>query len=117
LILLSVKAVFSWIGPDKDIPAPDVNTNPQIMAWMVDEYIKKSKINLPAGKAGSQKSKVRLLGTFTGKPEELWGLKGRREATGYGGAVILKALSKKLNLNPQKTTIAIQGFGNVGYYF
>jgi glutamate dehydrogenase/leucine dehydrogenase len=98
-----VRKVFSWIGPDKDIPAPDVNTNPQIMAWMVDEYSKKAGKFSPAA--------------FTGKPENLWGLEGRREATGYGGVVILKELAKRLNFIPKKTTLAIQGFGNVGYYF
>jgi glutamate dehydrogenase/leucine dehydrogenase len=105
-----VDKIFKYIGPDKDIPAPDINTNPQIMAWMVDEYINKLKVK-------SQKLKVKLLGTFTGKPHDLWGLKGRGEATGYGGAVVLRELAKKLRFNPQKTTIAIQGFGNVGYYF
>ena len=105
-----VQKVFSYIGPDKDIPAPDVNTNPRIMALMVDEYVKKSKVKSP-------KLKVGLLGAFTGKPHDLWGLDGRGEATGYGGVVILKELSKRLNFNPQKTTLAIQGFGNVGYYF
>ncbi len=98
-----VQKVFSWIGPDKDVPAPDVNTNPQIMAWMVDEFSKKAGKFSPA--------------SFTGKPLDLWGLEGRGEATGYGGVVILKELSKKLNLKPKKTTVAIQGFGNVGYYF
>lgn len=105
-----VQKVFSYIGPDKDIPAPDVNTNPQIMAWMIDEYVKKSKVKSP-------KLKVGLLGTFTGKPHDLWGLDGRGEATGYGGVIVLKELSKRLNFNPKKTTLAIQGFGNVGYYF
>jgi len=98
-----VKQVFSWIGYDKDVPAPDVNTNPKIMGWMVDEY---SKI---AGKEVS--------GAFTGKPEELGGLSGRKEATGYGGVVILKKLQEKINFDPSKTTLAIQGFGNVGYNF
>jgi len=108
-----VKKIFSWIGPEKDIPAPDINTNSQIMAWMVDEYIKKYKRQ----NIKYKKSEIELLGAFTGKPVNLWGLEGREEATGYGGAVILKALSKKLNLNPKNTTLAIQGFGNVGYYF
>ena len=108
-----VDKVFKYIGTEKDIPAPDVNTNPQIMAWMVDEYIKKFQ-----PKAGPPRAeKIKLLGTFTGKPQDLWGLKGRGEATGYGGVVILKELSKKLGLVPKNTTIAIQGFGNVGYYF
>ena len=105
-----VQKIFPYIGPDKDIPAPDVNTNPQVMAWMVDEYVKKSR-------AKGRAAKVKLPGAFTGKPHDLWGLDGRGEATGYGGVVVLKELSKKLNLNPQKTTLAIQGFGNVGYYF
>jgi len=101
-----VKKVFHWIGPDKDIPAPDINTNPQIMSWMINEYIKKHK-----------KPKIELFGAFTGKPLNLWGLKGRTEATGYGGSVILKELSKKLKIKPKETTLAIQGFGNVGYSF
>ena len=94
---------FPWMGPNKDIPAPDVNTNPQIMAWMVDEHSKKAGKFSPAA--------------FTGKPLDIWGLEGREEATGYGGVVILKELVKKLNFNPKKTTLTIQGFGNVGYYF
>jgi len=98
-----VKGLFQFIGPDIDIPAPDINTNPQIMAWMVDEYSKLKGEFCP--------------GVFTGKPENLWGLKGRNEATGYGGSVILKKLSQTFDLNPHKTTVAIQGFGNVGYYF
>ena len=98
-----VRMFFSIIGPDKDIPAPDVNTNPQIMAWMVDEY---SHLN---GKF--------TPGAFTGKPEELWGLKGRNEATGYGGVVMLEKLREVMKLEPSKTTIALQGFGNVGYHF
>ena len=98
-----VKGFFDWIGPKKDIPAPDVNTNPQIMAWMVDEY---SKIR---GKFSP--------GAFTGKPKELHGLEGRKEATGYGGVVVLEKLRKVLGLNSNEMTIAIQGFGNVGFHF
>ena len=98
-----VREIYQFIGEDIDIPAPDVNTNPQIMAWMVDEY---SKL---VGKFSP--------GAFTGKPEELRGLKGRVEATGYGGVVILEKLKEKYGLIPEKTTIAIQGFGNVGFHF
>jgi len=105
-----VNKIFPLIGPDIDIPAPDINTNPQIMAWMVDEYIKKSKVK-------SQKSKIKLLGTFTGKPLDLWGLEGREEATGYGGVIILEKLKEKFNLDSKETTLAIQGFGNVGLNF
>jgi glutamate dehydrogenase/leucine dehydrogenase len=98
-----VNKVFPLIGPDIDIPAPDINTNAQIMAWMVDEYSKLKGKDSPSA--------------FTGKPLEMWGIKGRGEATGYGGAVILEKLSKTFNLKPEKTTLAIQGFGNVGYHF
>jgi len=98
-----VKEVFSWIGPQKDVPAPDINTNPQIMGWMVDEYSKIAGKDSPAA--------------FTGKPQQLKGLAGRKEATGYGGVVILKKLQEKFGFEPSQTTLAIQGFGNVGYNF
>lgn len=102
-----VRRVYEIIGPHKDVPAPDVNTNPKIIDWMVDEYIKCSK-----------KSKLKsneLYATFTGKAKK--GLSGRTEATGFGGVAVLKELAKKLKLNPKETTVAIMGFGNVGYYF
>jgi len=98
-----VREIFPFIGPDTDIPAPDVNTNPHIMALMVDEY---SKL---AGKFTPE--------SFTGKPIELGGLEGRKEATGYGAAVILEKLQETYNFSPEKTTLAIQGFGNVGEHF
>ncbi len=98
-----VREVFPFIGPDTDIPAPDVNTNAQIMAWMVDEY---SKL---VGKFTPE--------SFTGKPIELLGLKGRKEATGYGAFVVLEKLKEIYNFSPEKTTLAIQGFGNVGEHF
>jgi len=98
-----VKEVFSFIGPDVDIPAPDINTNAQIMAWMTDEYSKLKGEDSPA--------------SFTGKPLNLWGLKGRKEATGYGGVVILEKLKEIFNFKPKETTLAIQGFGNVGSNF
>lgn len=112
-----VRAFYKHVGPNQDIPAPDVNTNPQIMAWMVDEYEKLVDRQSPAA--------------FTGKPLELGGSEGRDEATGYGGVIVLKALLTKLR-NPnspnsanlpnlsnrnQDISIAIQGFGNVGYWF
>jgi len=98
-----VREIFSWLGPELDIPAPDVNTNPQIISWMIDEYSRLSGKFSP--------------GAFTGKPEEFWGLKGRREATGFGGVVILENLRQVFNFTPKETTIAIQGFGNVGANF
>ncbi len=98
-----VKAIFPLIGPDINIPGPDLNTNSQIMAWMTDEYSKLAGKDSPSA--------------FTGKPLKMWGLKGREEATGYGGVVILERLSKIFNLKPKKTNLAIQGFGNVGFHF
>jgi glutamate dehydrogenase/leucine dehydrogenase len=98
-----VQGIFPLIGPDLDVPAPDVNTNPQIMAWMTDEY--------------SKLKEEESLAAFTGKPLEMWGLAGRNEATGYGGVVILKKLAEVFDLKPEKTTLAIQGFGNVGSNF
>lgn len=97
-----VRAFKDFIGPNLDIPAPDVNTNPQIMAWMADEY--------------SQLKGSGNLGVVTGKPLNFGGSLGRTEATGLGGFYIFSDLAKKLRLNPNKTTIAVQGFGNVGYY-
>jgi glutamate dehydrogenase/leucine dehydrogenase len=101
-----VKKIAHFIGEDIDVPAPDVNTNPQIMAWMIDEY---QKIKGYQSKA-----------TFTGKPVVMGGSLGRTEATGRGGVIVLKALLERLgweNFSPSTLTIAVQGFGNVGYYF
>ncbi len=103
------RRVYDIIGFDKDVPAPDVNTNPKIIDWMVDEYIKIAKEN----KTSVPENK--LYATFTGKAKN--GLAGRTEATGFGGVVVLKELAKKMKLKPQETTIAIMGFGNVGYFF
>ncbi len=103
------KKIARFIGEDIDVPAPDVNTNPKIIGWMLDEYEKIMGKKSPA--------------TFTGKPIDRGGSLGRNEATGRGGVIILKELLSKLKSqfpNPefQKTlTIAVQGFGNVGYYF
>jgi len=82
---------------------PDVNTNSQIMAWMLDAYEKKVGYKSP--------------GTFTGKPLELGGSLGRNEATGRGGVFVLKEFAKKEKLVSSKTKIAVQGFGNVGFWF
>ncbi|MBZ9569770.1 Glu/Leu/Phe/Val dehydrogenase [Patescibacteria group bacterium] len=98
-----VQGIFPLIGPENDVPAPDVNTNAQIMAWMTEEYSKLKGKDTPAA--------------FTGKPPELWGLKGREEATGYGGVIILKKLQQIFGFKPKETTLAVQGFGNVGFNF
>jgi len=100
------KFVTPYIGPWKDVPAPDVNTDGVIMSWMLEAYEKKVGVQAPA--------------TFTGKPLELGGSLGRTEATGQGGVFVLEAYLRrnlKLKINASKVTIAIQGFGNVGYYF
>ncbi|MBX5468043.1 MAG: Glu/Leu/Phe/Val dehydrogenase [Firmicutes bacterium] len=95
-----IRAIALVIGPDKDIPAPDVSTNPQIMAWMVDEY-----------------SRIRGENTFgliTGKPLVIGGSEGRVEATGRGLVFATSQLAHELGMDFAKTTVAVQGFGNVG---
>lgn len=87
------------LGPHKDVPAPDVNTTPEIMAWMADEF----------EKITGDKTKA----TFTGKPIEKGGSEGRETATGVGGFYIFETLKKELNL-PEKCKVVVQGFGNVG---
>ncbi|MEM7382914.1 MAG: Glu/Leu/Phe/Val dehydrogenase [Bacteroidota bacterium] len=93
----SMLAVF---GPDQDIPAPDMGTGPQEMAWLMDEYSKAKGMATPA--------------VVTGKPLALGGSLGRMEATGRGIMVATLAAMQKLQLKLQQATIAIQGFGNVG---
>lgn len=89
-----------FIGPDLDIPAPDVYTTPQIMAWIMDEY---SKIH------GSHQPAV-----ITGKPVAVGGSRGRDIATAQGGFYVLKSLAAKMRLPARKTRVVIQGFGNAG---
>ena len=88
------------IGPAKDIPAPDVNTNAQTMAWMMDTYSMTVGYSVP--------------GVVTGKPVEIGGSQGRAEATGRGVATVMIAAAERLGLHPAQSTVAIQGFGNVG---
>ncbi len=98
-----VSKIAKLIGLDVDIPAPDVNTNGQIMAWMLDEY----------KKITGEKNN----GVFTGKPLELGGSEGRDQATGQGGAYILEALVEHEGYKKDDVTIAVQGMGNVGHWF
>lgn len=95
-----IDAIFPLIGPEKDIPAPDVNTDSQIMAWMMDEYSKLKGHN--------------SFGVITGKPLLLGGSLGRTEATAQGCVYILEEVVKQLNLDLNSLTVTIQGFGNVG---
>ncbi|MGC1273746.1 MAG: Glu/Leu/Phe/Val dehydrogenase dimerization domain-containing protein [Planctomycetaceae bacterium] len=96
-----VDQIHDVIGPDKDIPAPDMGTNAQVMAWIMNQYGKFHGFN-PA--------------VVTGKPVELHGSEGREEATGRGVVTIACALLEKLKREPGQTTVALQGFGNVGSY-
>lgn len=98
-----VRMMKDDMGERKDIPAPDVNTNAQVMAWMLDEYEKIHDGHYP--------------GMVTGKPIALGGSLGREEATGLGGVMILEQLAEKMGWEPAERTIAVQGFGNVGYWF
>ena len=94
-----IERIHLIIGPNEDIPAPDVNTNPQVMAWIVDEY---SKFN------------GYTPGVVTGKPIEIGGSAGRNSATGRGVAAVTERAASDMGLNLDGATIAIQGFGNVG---
>ncbi|MCX6733103.1 MAG: Glu/Leu/Phe/Val dehydrogenase [Candidatus Roizmanbacteria bacterium] len=106
-----VRAIASIIGPTRDVPAPDVNTNGQIMKWMLDELIKINKKQL------KKEDLEKLKATFTGKPVKFGGTLGRTEATGRGGVAITEALLSKLKKEKSEMKVAVQGFGNVGYYF
>lgn len=91
------------IGPDKDVPAPDMNTNAKIIDWMVDEF---ERVCGDMSKAA-----------FTGKSLENGGSEGRVEATGRGGMIALREHLKAHDIEPQGLTVAVQGMGNVGFYF
>ena len=92
--------IIEFLGPERDVPAPDVNTNDRVMAWIMDTY--------------SMHVRHTTTAVVTGKPIDLGGSKGRTEATGRGCMIVtLKAL-KKLGLAPENTRVVIQGFGNVG---
>lgn len=109
------KAIADVVGPDLDVPAPDVNTNGVIMGWMVDEFLKVQRHKAKAfGKTLSKTDEMKLKSTFTGKAINDGGSEGREEATGLGGLFVLQAILKKLKLTG-KLTAAVQGFGNVGY--
>lgn len=92
--------IFNTLGPDSDVPAPDVNTNERVMAWLMDTY--------------SMRVGHTVNAVTTGKPVEMGGSLGRREATGRGCMVVVKEALAHLGMNAKGTTIAVQGFGNVG---
>ena len=95
-----MRELYKFIGPDTDIPAPDVSTNPEIMAWMLDEYEKIIGKHAP--------------GVITGKPVELGGSLVKDISTSLGGVFVLKEIIKEFNMKPENTKVVVQGFGNVG---
>ena len=97
-----MRKIAHVIGPEIDVPAPDIYTNPQIMAWMLDEYEVITGRHLP--------------GVITGKPVALFGSRGRGDATARGGMITVRETASALNLDLQGATVAIQGYGNAGQY-
>jgi len=97
-----VRAMFRVLGEELDVPAPDVGTSPQVMAWMVDEYSRLAGANSP--------------GVFTAKPPELWGDPVREYATGFGCAVVTRLAAERVLGGAEGRTLAIQGFGNTGQW-
>ncbi|WP_332648958.1 Glu/Leu/Phe/Val family dehydrogenase [Lysinibacillus sp. 54212] len=97
-----VRAVSQIVGPTKDIPAPDVFTNAQIMAWMMDEYSRMDEFNSP--------------GFITGKPIVLGGSQGRDRATAEGVTIVIEEAAKKRNIDIKGARVVIQGFGNAGSF-
>jgi glutamate dehydrogenase (NAD(P)+) len=93
-------SILEVLGPDSDVPAPDVNTNEQVMAWIMDTY--------------SMHQRHTVTGVVTGKPVIIGGSKGRREATGRGVKIVVKEALRELGMPLNGTRVAVQGFGNVG---
>jgi len=98
-----IRSIFQFIGPERDVPAPDVYTTPQIMAWMMDEY------SVMLGKPPQ-------FGVITGKPLAVGGSPGRGDATARGGVYTIREAAKALGMDLSKSTVAIQGYGNAGYH-
>jgi len=97
-----IRSIGRFIGPERDIPAPDVYTTPQIMAWMMDEYSKITGYNAP--------------GVITGKPIPVGGSLGRGDATARGAVYTILEAAKVIGLNLKGATVAVQGYGNAGYF-
>src|SRR6202021_2367808 len=92
--------LFEFIGPEKDVPAPDVNTNEQTMAWIMDTY--------------SMHMRQTVTAVVTGKPINIGGSRGRREATGRGGMIVCDEVCQKRGLDRTRARVIVTGFGNVG---
>src|SRR5438034_11282441 len=93
-------SIIEVLGPDSDVPAPDVNTNERVMAWIMDTY--------------SMHKRHTVTAVVTGKPVEMGGSLGRREATGRGCMIVTREALTKLDMSLKGTRVAVQGFGNVG---
>ena len=92
--------IIDFLGPERDVPAPDVNTNDRVMAWIMDTY--------------SMHMRHTVTAVVTGKPKELGGSRGRTEATGRGCMIVTVKALERFGMDPKSTTVVIQGFGNVG---
>src|ERR1700676_2339905 len=92
--------ILDFIGPERDVPAPDINTNEQTMAWIMDTY--------------SMHKRHTVTAVVTGKPLDLGGSRGRAEATGRGCMIVTLQALRRLGLDPAETRVVVQGFGNVG---
>jgi len=97
-----IRQIGRIMGPEMDVPAPDMYTNPQIMAWMMDEYSKDMHRN--------------TFGVLTGKPLSVGGSVGRGDATARGGLITVREAAQLLGIDMSKARVAIQGYGNAGYY-
>ena len=97
-----IRSIWQFIGPEVDVPAPDVYTDAQVMAWMMDEY------SLLSGK--------NQFGVVTGKPLLLGGSRGRNDATARGGMYVIREASREAGVALSKSTFAVQGYGNAGYF-
>src|SRR4030095_3182381 len=93
-------AIIDTLGPDSDVPAPDMNTNEQTMAWIMDTF--------------SMHKRHTVTAVVTGKPLDLGGSRGRVEATGRGCMLVTLEALKRFDKTPADTSVVIQGFGNVG---
>lgn len=98
-----IRGLYRYLGDRIDIPAPDVNTNGQIMSWMMDEYVKLNGERMD-------------LGCITGKPVEFGGSQGRNEATGFGVSIVVRESAKRYGIEMKGAKVAVQGFGNVGTF-
>ncbi len=97
-----MRAMADFVGPETDVPAPDVYTNARIMGWMADEYETIKRVKAP--------------GVITGKPILLGGSEGRSEATGRGAFIVIQEYAKRIGLDPEQTRVAVQGLGNAGFH-